>query len=111
MQLLGPLKLLSRIMVRSELGRTDDPLVTVEFGSLWSMSSAEQADIAQKTTATITQAHDSGLIDTPTAMAELRQAGADVGMFSNITDAAIEAARIAPPPIPPADPGELQATP
>lgn len=105
-KLLRPLKLLARIMARSELGRTDDPLVTVEFGSLWSMSSSEQADIAQKGTATITQAHDSGLIDTPTAMAELRQFGADVGMFSNITDEAIRAASIAPPPMAPpeADP-------
>ena len=70
------------------------------------MSSSEQADIAQKGTATITQAHDSGLIDTPTAMAELRQFGADVGMFSNITDEAIKAASIAPPPMAPpeADP-------
>lgn len=67
------------------------------FAPLWQMSALDKATVGKTTAETIVGAHDSGLIDAPTAMKELRQAGDEVGLFQNITDEAIDEAAMEPP--------------
>lgn len=70
------------------------------FNPLWQMSDTEKATIAVGVTNAVTQAYDSGLVDRPTAMKELRQSADVTGVWSNITDEDIKTAEAEPPPLP-----------
>ena len=72
----------------------------VDFTSLWQLDDVQKADIAGKVQSTVSGAYSDGLITQQTAMRELRQSSKTTGIFSNITQEAIEAAddAVAPPP-------------
>ena len=57
----------------------------------------QQANIAKTTGETVVGAYDAGLIGRKTALRELKQSAEVTGIFSNIDDAAIEAADDEPP--------------
>lgn len=71
-----------------------------EFRSLQETSEGEKADIAQKKTTAVIEAHDSGLIDRQTAMKELKASAPVTGLFGNITPEQIDAAEEEDPPPP-----------
>lgn len=72
---------------------------SIGFSSLWQMSPPEKADVAQKGGDAVGGALTNGIIGRRTALLELRQLGKQTGIFTNITDEAIEGAddEVAPP--------------
>lgn len=62
------------------------------FASLWQMTPEEKANVAKVTGEAVGGAHEGGLIGRQTALRELRQVSRLTGVFTNITDEAIEAA-------------------
>jgi phage-related protein (TIGR01555 family) len=87
-----PLTRLLEVIVRSELGIEPPEGFQFGFNPLWQLSDTEKADIAQKTTQTVTGAYDDGLISQQTALKELRQSSHITGVWSNITDEMINEA-------------------
>jgi hypothetical protein len=85
---------------RSKIGRAPPEGFSLSFNPLWQMSDTEKATIAVGVTNAVTQAYDSGLVDRPTAMKELRQSADVTGVWSNITDEDVKAAEAEPPPPP-----------
>lgn len=100
-----PVGKLLRVSLRSMTGQAPPADFVHNFKSLWQMSEKERAELASNITTAVTQAHGEGIIDTPTAMLELRQSADITGVFSNIADEDIAAAKMAPPPIPGMDDG------
>lgn len=97
------------IAYRSTFGKAIKSGFKFSFNPLWLLREGEKADIAAKLTTTVTQAHESGLIDKPTGLKELR-AGADVsGVWHSITDDVIKEAEEEPPIPTPLDPKEATA--
>lgn len=82
------------------------------LGSGWKVINRSISGLGQKTTQTVIEAVDAGLIDLATGMKELKAQSHTTGIFSNITDEAIEEAEQMPPPSagelepPNADPGQ-----
>lgn len=70
----------------------------VTFKSLWELKDEEKAEIANTVVDAVSKAEESGLISQQTAMKELRQSARVTGIFSNISDAEIEAASEELPP-------------
>lgn len=81
----------------------------IKMRPLWQMSDKEKADIAASITETVCKGKEAGLISEQGAMKELKQSSAVTGIWTNITEEAIEAAsdEIAPPPDPMGQPGEI----
>jgi hypothetical protein len=71
----------------------------IAFASLYDIDDTEKADIAQKVTETVTAAKDAGLVSQKTVLQELRQSSRTTGVWTNITEAEVEAAddEITPP--------------
>lgn len=71
------------------------------FTSLWQMSDKEKSEIATSTGTAIDTAYQGGVIGRQTALKELRQSSKVTGIFSNITEDAINAAddEVEPPGI------------
>lgn len=99
-QILVPTSTIYDLLYRSTFGTPPPEDFAVEFRPLWQLTDVEKAETANKNTQTITSAFDSGIIDRGTALAELRQQSAVTGMFTNITDEAIQEAEDEPPPVP-----------
>lgn len=93
-----PLTRLYEVLVRSELGKPPPDGFAFTFTSLWQLSDTEKANNAKTTTDAVVAAYDADLIDKPTAMKELRQSSHTTGVFTSITDEAIEEAENEPPP-------------
>lgn len=85
-RLRGPLTVLLEVMCYSELGIAPPSGFGFEFAALSDMTATEKADVAQKTTQTVTEVLDVGLISPQTALRELRQMSEQTGLFTNITD-------------------------
>ena len=83
---------LLKIVSLSTLGKPLPNSFTFDFASLWQIDDVQKADIATKVTDAVCKAEEQGLISTQAAMKELRQSSEITGIFSNITDADIEAA-------------------
>lgn len=88
---------LLRVMYRSLFGEAAPAALDFDFAPLWQMSAAEKADIAYKRAETAIKAHDAGLLDTASAMRELRAASEQTGVFTSITSEAIAEADLQPP--------------
>lgn len=58
----------------------------LKFKSLWQLEDQQKAEISQKTTATIIQAQEAGLISDKVAVEELRTMSESTGLFSNISN-------------------------
>lgn len=86
------------VLCRSELGRPLPDGFDFNFRPLWQLSDTEKADIAAKVTSAISDAYESQIIDRTTALKELRQNSHVTGIWSNVTDEDINAAKDDPPP-------------
>lgn len=89
-----------RVLHQSKFEKPAPDNFDFEFVSLWQTSQKEKGDIAKSVVETVAKAHDSGIIDTPTAMKELKQASEYTGVFSNISEEQITEAENEPPPAP-----------
>lgn len=99
-KLRDPVETISKVMWRSMTGKALPIDFTFEFTPLWEMSAADKAAIATSNTTAIIGAHQEGLVNTSTAMKELKQSSGTTGLFSNITDEDIEDAEDIDPPMP-----------
>lgn len=104
-KLRNPFEKIVKILYRSMYAESAPKDMQFTFTPLWQTTPMDKATIAKLNTDTITEAHDSGLVDTPTAMKELRQSSGDSGIFSNITDEQINEAETEEPPMPEDQPG------
>lgn len=95
-----PVTRLMDVLGRSVLGRALPEGFAYAFRSLWQLSDTEKATNAKTTTDAVVAAYDADLIDKPTAMKELRQSSHVTGVYTSITDEAIEEAENEPPPVP-----------
>lgn len=93
-----PLTTLLNVVHRSELGREPDEGFNFAFTPLWQLSDKEKGETAASVTTAVTTAFETGVIDRPTAMKELRASSQVTGVYSNITDEAIDEAESEPPP-------------
>lgn len=89
-----------RVLHRSMFGQDAPDAFDFDFVPLWQTSQKEKADIATQVTNLVTNAFEKGIIDQATALQELKQASEYTDVFTNITDAQIEEAKLAPPPMP-----------
>lgn len=88
------------ILHKSELGTDVPDDFDFKFNTLWQLSEAEKADIAEKNQKTVSAAIGDGTIDIATGQKELKQMSETTGVFSNITDEMIKESENAPPPAP-----------
>jgi phage-related protein (TIGR01555 family) len=95
-----PVTRLMDVLGRSVLGRPLPEGFAYAFRSLWQLSDTEKATNAKTTTDAVVAAYDADLIDKPTAMKELRQSSHVTGVYTSITDEAIDEAENEPPPVP-----------
>ena len=95
----GMLKILE-VMHRSVLGTDAPEDFEFYFNPLWQMSAREKAEIAKYHAEMVVGLHSEGILDTPTALKELKQSSNVTGIFTNITDELITEAENEPPPAP-----------
>ena len=79
------------IIMMSELGGIPDDF-DYDFNPVQRPKDDEQADLASKSTDSVTKAYAAGMISQKIALKELKQQSELTGMWSNITDADIESA-------------------
>ncbi len=96
----NPVEMILKVLWRSFFGEPAPMDLSFDFTPLWQISEKEKADIAKTNTDTISEAHQEGLVDTQTAMKELKQMSGDCGIFTHITDEQIEEAENEEPPSP-----------
>lgn len=89
---------LYRLAYISKFGTEPPKTFELDFKPLWQMSDIEKSQVTNTTTAAITEAYESQLIDRSTAMKELKALSRTVGTFSNISDEDINAAEADPEP-------------
>lgn len=87
-----PLEKLFPVICVSCFGAVPDDF-DFEFNSVRSSSESERADLAKNIVDSVLATYNSGLIDKPTALSELRKSSAATGMFTAITDEQIDAAK------------------
>lgn len=80
----------------------------LDFTSLWELDDTQKSEVANKTQTAVSGAYADGFISQKGAMKELRQSSKVTGIFTNITQEAIEAAddEVAPPDINEGLPGD-----
>jgi phage-related protein (TIGR01555 family) len=89
-----------RVLHMSKFGQPAPENFDFDFVPLWQTSQKEKVDIAKVVADTVKVAVDAGVIDTPTALKELKQSSEYTGVFSNITEQQITEAENEPPPAP-----------
>lgn len=92
-----PFDSLFRVIARSERISLPENF-NFQFKPLWQMTPEQKSAVAAERTQAVLQAAQDAVIDTATALKELRQIGRDTGTFTNITDEMIKAAALMPPP-------------
>jgi phage-related protein (TIGR01555 family) len=70
-----------------------------QFAPLWQLDEGQKSEISARDTTSIIEAHEAQLIDTPTAMRELKQNSKTTSRFDNVTDEMINAAELEPTPM------------
>lgn len=99
----NPMDDVLKIMWRSFTGQASPSDLTFKFVPLWQMTAVDKATVAKTNTETLSAAAQEGAIDRATYMKELRQSSAETGLFTHITDEAIEEAEHDEPPQPDMD--------
>jgi hypothetical protein len=94
----NPVEMIIKVLWRSVTGKPTPKDLSFTFTPLWQMSAVDKATIAKTQTDTIIEAHQEGLVDTATAMKELKQSSGDHGLFTHITDEQIDEAENEEPP-------------
>ena len=82
---------------RSIYGKPMPDETTFEFCPLWQISDEQKINIANVGTTAIIASHQEGLINTATALKELRQLSEKTGVYTNVTDEQIKEAENEPP--------------
>lgn len=100
----NPWQTLLQVMWMSELGKPAPDDMTFGFKPLWQMSATDKANNAKTTTETILGPYEAGVTSRKTTLTELRDASAETGVFTNITDEEIDEADQDEPPLPDMDP-------
>lgn len=80
-----------RCLAASQAVTLDDDFA-LAFTSLWQMTPVEKATVAKESSDAVGGQFTNGLIGRQTALKELRQIGKATGVFTNITDEAIDSA-------------------
>ena len=80
------------VMALSAWGMIPDDL-DIDFPPMWTPDAKEIAEIAERKTNSVLAVYQNDLVDAATAQQELQALGEETGMFSKISDEAIEAAR------------------
>lgn len=80
------------VMALSAWGMIPDDL-DIDFSPMWTPDAKEIAEIAERKTNSVLAVYQNDLVDAATAQQELQALGEETGMFSKISDEAIEAAR------------------
>lgn len=93
--------------IAASLGIAIPDGTTFRFNSLWQISESEKSTIASTVATAVNTMEESGIIDRPTALKELRQSSEVTGIFTNISDEMIETAENEPPPLPEGEPPEV----
>jgi phage-related protein (TIGR01555 family) len=75
-----------------------DPSIKFDFAPLRELTEDQCADVATKVTTAVMTAHSDGLIDTATALEELKKSSDVTGIFASISQDAIDEARANPEP-------------
>lgn len=96
-RLRAPLDQLIKVIYQSVYGKPAPDGLSFTFAPLWQTSTTEKVANAKALTETVVGAYDAGLIPLHTAMQELRQAAAETGIYTNITDEQINEAEANPP--------------
>mgnify|MGYP003653176387 CR=1 FL=1 len=99
-QLRGGLNKVVAVEYRSLFGRDVPDDLDFDFRPLVGMSDQDKSTLAGTTANVVIAAYDSGVIDQPTALRELQAVGGITGIFTNITDEAVQEAEDEPPPAP-----------
>jgi phage-related protein (TIGR01555 family) len=92
-----PLDVVLRVIAKSEGVMLSDSW-DFEFNPLSQLSEKEKADIAEVKTRTVLSAESSGTVTLHTTLKELRQMSRVLGVWTNITDEEIDAAKDVPLP-------------
>lgn len=87
-----PVTIIFDVLARSVLGAPLPDGFTFNFTPLWQLAGKDKAEAGKVTTEAISTAYDKGLITQKVGMQELRASSRETGLFSNITDADIDAA-------------------
>lgn len=114
-----PLTTILKVEYRSTTGAACPEDLDFEFEPLWQLTEEQRATVAGQVVTAVGDAMDRNIIDRPTAMKELKQSSDVTGIFTNISDEAIQEAENAPPPVgelggedaigdPPAPPGAVE---
>jgi phage-related protein (TIGR01555 family) len=93
-----PIQTLLEIACRSLLGKPLPAGVQFKFNPLKQPTANDKVLNAKGIAEIVVGVVEAGIIDNATAMKELRQASAETGIFTNITDEAIAEAESQPPP-------------
>lgn len=80
------------VMAMSAWGEIPDDL-DIDFPPMWTPDAKEIAEIAERKTNAVLSVYQNDLIDAATAQQELQALGEETGMYSKISDEAIEVAR------------------
>lgn len=80
------------VMALSAWGMIPDDL-DIDFPPMWTPDAKEIAEITERKTNAVLAVYQNDLVDAATAQQELQALGEETGMFSKISDEAIEAAR------------------
>lgn len=92
-----PVDVINRVVAASE-GVQLDNSYAFEFNPLWEMDDKEKAEVAKSITETVLAVEESQMLPPGVALMELKQQSKITGVFTNITDDMIEAAKTAPLP-------------
>lgn len=96
-----PLTTILQVEYRSTVGQSCPEDLDFEFEPLWQLTEEQRATVAGQVVTATAAAMDSGIIDRPTAMRELKQSSDVTGIFTNISDEDIAAAvDVGTPPVP-----------
>jgi phage-related protein (TIGR01555 family) len=82
-----------KVMWRSEFGVAAPDDLEFAFTPLWQMSETDKANNSKTITETIVGAFENNVIGKETALQELKDKSNEIGLFSNITDEQIAAAK------------------
>lgn len=94
----NPFEVVLKVLWRSLFGKPAPQDLEFTFTPLWQLNAIDQATVGKTKTDTAIEAFEAGGIDRATLMKELKQSATETGMFSHITDEAIQDAEGEEPP-------------
>lgn len=87
-----PLDTILRLIWRSKFGKDAPKKMGFTFRPLWQMTEKERSEVAKNTTDAVVKGYETGIVDKPCAMRELRDSAEVTGVWASISDDDIKAA-------------------